>query len=650
MTLDRPFPAPEDRVSSKPKANSSKLWGTWLSGCVVAIADKLDEDEWRSEKVRAWVEGWGGRFLSDMDDSVTHLLCTEEKFKKKILHVQKALKNKGTKIVMNDWLEDSINKKAVLRSLPYQLDEKAKKEAAKERKAKKNAQCAQNALDYVDERFWHVYSDTTYFRYQVELKRNDPESGNVGEKHLLTLWQSNPKPMNYLCTTIFTKRFKPAIRQQLNESPVDLAEGLKMFEAFFKKRTGISWDDRIEKMGTTGPHLYQYQPPSGGKPLGLIKGRPASIFGNKRSADSLDTLDHADKKEEQVDHSPIHTNGAERPAKRPRLEAVEETHVADHNGHDSGYESEADAQGVQPFAEILADEAPNEAQDLPDINDVVDEALAAIENLSDGQPDNDAADDDNHAPESVVAYNETDATPYHGETVDIVSHHAGVHGEEAERGGILPPGMNYDGACSDDQEGGEGEDMGEEEGEQEVIVISDDEEEEEEKQEEQEEVAADVDDDIDESKDDEARDDEAEDKQTGDEEAGDEQVGDDEAGDDDEANDEETNDDEPLENTEEEAAAMDSLYDEIQHRDFQRLLLHFFLYYSFFLRRRRRRPPSHQIRPRRLLARSDPRAPPVALVRGQGAGDLRRGPARRRPRARQPGLPHRSRVREVGRL
>lgn len=29
----------------------------------------------------------------------------------------------------------------------------------------------------------HIYSDSTFFRYEIELTRNDEESGNVGQKY-----------------------------------------------------------------------------------------------------------------------------------------------------------------------------------------------------------------------------------------------------------------------------------------------------------------------------------------------------------------------------------------------------------------------------------------------------------------------------------
>lgn len=75
--------------------------------CVVAIAGDLDDSAWKQEKVKQWVQYWGGTFSEIVDGNVTHLLCTEENFKKKVGPVRAALKNKATKVVVRDWLEDS---------------------------------------------------------------------------------------------------------------------------------------------------------------------------------------------------------------------------------------------------------------------------------------------------------------------------------------------------------------------------------------------------------------------------------------------------------------------------------------------------------------------------------------------------------------
>jgi hypothetical protein len=108
-------------------------------------------------------------------------------------------------------LNVAVNKKMRLKTLPYELTEKVKQENAKKQKLEKIERCASNAENYIDERkllrgcqgslildkhvlinitrkgFWHVYRDCTHFEYQVQLKRNDEESGNVSERHLLTV-------------------------------------------------------------------------------------------------------------------------------------------------------------------------------------------------------------------------------------------------------------------------------------------------------------------------------------------------------------------------------------------------------------------------------------------------------------------------------
>jgi hypothetical protein len=75
--------------------------------CVVSIAGDLDDHAWREEKVKQWVQYWGGTFSHIVDSNVTHLLCTEGNYKKKVTAVRIALKSKNTKIVLRDWLEDS---------------------------------------------------------------------------------------------------------------------------------------------------------------------------------------------------------------------------------------------------------------------------------------------------------------------------------------------------------------------------------------------------------------------------------------------------------------------------------------------------------------------------------------------------------------
>lgn len=191
---------------------------------------------------------------------------------------------------------------------------------------------------------------------------------------------------------------------------------LKTFRAFFKKKTGLAWDDRIEKFGSTGPELFQYRPPvrnlpspsavvrlspfllmssplfinssegsivlesdcsnleqqGGGKPVGLVNGRHASIFGsdgiaspgqqhqqnqaNNNNTQARDQNNSVvvinDRKRAREDHVAGNAagGGAKRPAKKPKHESA----VADHAtqevtvvaNSDSDDEATRDAKGM----------------------------------------------------------------------------------------------------------------------------------------------------------------------------------------------------------------------------------------------------------------------------------------------------------------
>ncbi|KAI0975999.1 hypothetical protein F4678DRAFT_482289 [Xylaria arbuscula] len=299
-----------------------------LKHYVVATAGDLGDFKWTEEDVKRWVQSWGGTFSNTVDNNVTHLLCTKANYKKKISPVKQALKNKVTKIVKPDWLADCTIKKKRLKTLGYQLDEEEKKEKAKKRKKEEMKKFSNNAEKYVDERFWHVYRDSTYFEYKIELKRNNEESGGVPEKHVLTLWESKAKPYNYICSTIHTKSKRQRRQQRFPDSPVEFDTALKKFQSFFKKRTNISWDDRVEKLGAAGPEYFQYQPPVGGKPVGLLSQRCAStsgkaaqpVNGSTEACNATDTPHKRPREEDVTDNETKKTADAERPAKKSRHE------------------------------------------------------------------------------------------------------------------------------------------------------------------------------------------------------------------------------------------------------------------------------------------------------------------------------------------
>ncbi|KAI1816814.1 hypothetical protein GGS20DRAFT_161387 [Poronia punctata] len=298
-----------------------------LKHCVVAIAGDLADPEWRAEKVKQWVEYWGGTFTSTVDNTVTHLLCTPENFKKLIPEVRTGLTNKSiTDIVERDWLQDSIGQKSRLNTLPYSFFEKAKQERAKALKVEKRLKALENWETHVNPDLWHIYRDSTYFEYRVELKRDNPEENIVGEKYLTSIWESNAKPYNYIVSTIYKKPRRKSIETKLSKSPSDLDTAFKIFKAFFKKKTGISWNERIDKAGTTGPDLFQYQPPGGGKPVGLLPNAETNGTASTQAKNITTPKGNQEEGEDKMhqrhpnlrQHEPDHDSW--NPAKRRRVE------------------------------------------------------------------------------------------------------------------------------------------------------------------------------------------------------------------------------------------------------------------------------------------------------------------------------------------
>lgn len=51
-----------------------------FKGVVVAVAGDLGLEEWNDENLARYVRSHSGRFSTDFDDSVTHLVATKKQF------------------------------------------------------------------------------------------------------------------------------------------------------------------------------------------------------------------------------------------------------------------------------------------------------------------------------------------------------------------------------------------------------------------------------------------------------------------------------------------------------------------------------------------------------------------------------------------
>ncbi|KAG7131734.1 hypothetical protein HYQ45_009712 [Verticillium longisporum] len=232
---------------------------------VLATAGPLP-GQFTEENLAMWIKQRKGQFVKDMDQSVTHLLCTDEQYKarKKIKRIKEA-QQKGSRIrvVHYDWFEFSCNRNKKLPEKEYYFDNLLAEERAKRRKQLAKARSQRNlAID-----LYRVFADVCPFEYQVELFRIFTDSfGTCKEKYVLYLFQSFAKPTLYWFGVKYYKKDdgKRWLLKAINRpSPCSrpFYTEFDKFKDFFRLKTGIAWHERITKAGTTESTYFQYTPP-----------------------------------------------------------------------------------------------------------------------------------------------------------------------------------------------------------------------------------------------------------------------------------------------------------------------------------------------------------------------------------------------------
>ncbi|KAL1855233.1 hypothetical protein VTK73DRAFT_8620 [Phialemonium thermophilum] len=237
-------------------------------GLVIALACPLD-GQWSETNIARWVALRSGVFSSEMTDAVTHLICTVKAFKDRVPRVKKALIG-GDKtrchVVTVDWLEDSCHKGRRMPEKPYLLTASIKEERAKRLQKERRARAMKLAEKFVNTNFYHVYSDSTHFRYEVTLIKNNEEEEIHGRRYILHLFESNAKPHLYWFAAKFYKKHRDSqpLFYRPSETPQLFDTEFARFKTFFQKKTGIQWDERLIKAGTMDQTYFVYHPPTGG--------------------------------------------------------------------------------------------------------------------------------------------------------------------------------------------------------------------------------------------------------------------------------------------------------------------------------------------------------------------------------------------------
>ncbi|KAK1848722.1 brct domain-containing protein [Colletotrichum chrysophilum] len=252
---------------------------------VLAAAGK---NEHEVEKLQTWTQMRKGRFSLDMDDSVTHLLCTDEQLKNRNRNkrIQEAMqKNKvkdkkiKIKVVHIDWFTFSCTHNKKLRECDYDFKAIKRREDIKLRKRKEEEARIRNAMvgqDWINPDLYRVFSDKHHFRYEIQLFRDtEDEYGAVHEKYELYLFESHAEPRLYwFGAKLYQKkddgvwRFR-AIERTSATCGVFKTE-FEHFKNFFEIKTKYRWGDRVLKAGTGEKTDFSYTPPTRGKPVGGI--------------------------------------------------------------------------------------------------------------------------------------------------------------------------------------------------------------------------------------------------------------------------------------------------------------------------------------------------------------------------------------------
>ncbi|KAK7967576.1 uncharacterized protein PG986_001853 [Apiospora aurea] len=239
-------------------------------GLVVATTGNVGQGRkgWAESDIQRYLESWGGKFSPDLDASVTHLLAIPEELqpKNRSARVNSALKRKNLIILSLDWFEDSFIETRKLPPDNYLLA-KGGRSIAESTRAKR---LREQKMAAREDEVGKTYPPP---EYEIVLTREP------GERYTLTLFESNAKPHMYQVGRIYyrSKGAKP-IRDRMEgpEAGGTFDAAFKEFTGFFRRQTGVEWDDRVAafrkgKNNVTG-RGFVYELPAGGKPIGLIKG------------------------------------------------------------------------------------------------------------------------------------------------------------------------------------------------------------------------------------------------------------------------------------------------------------------------------------------------------------------------------------------
>lgn len=282
--------------------------GKFLEGLTIAVTGTFGENRKREEYKR-WIEGSGGKFAPTLGPAVTHLVIAEDAWIAKPQMVTDAIEQEKLSLVKQAWLDDALqsHKKpvkkipnhqnwrlshtarpsgvkknvspasgskqndipAVSRSKMVQaLAEEGIKHASSKAKHHKRSKKQKAIASFIDGEFkksakaasqlisskdHHDYIDHSSFKYSIQLLRILHER-NLFERVQLRIFESNEVPHTYATVSSLTDIHGKIHSALLAQTGANFPTALRCFKAEFKARTGIEWEDRMNRCKRTKPN------------------------------------------------------------------------------------------------------------------------------------------------------------------------------------------------------------------------------------------------------------------------------------------------------------------------------------------------------------------------------------------------------------
>ncbi|KAF7502874.1 hypothetical protein GJ744_004969 [Endocarpon pusillum] len=262
----------------------------------------------KNDKIRLWVINNGGTFSTELNDAVTHLVCSKKAWKSYPDIVRDA-RRQHVKVISLDWLEDSLlsssrrpkpEKEYEWETIKRRQHEKEqaiqikKDNAIKEAIAKFDEHC----IDFeaqMQTSGYHPYTDADGFCYSIILVRTFLLENRL-EKLTLKLFESDAIPHTYACYVKYTR--KGASGREVLAIPGSSWEvAFDAFRKFFKTKTRKDWNDRLDgkpvpiSSDGNADDPFRYEPPQGRhEPRGLVEGKTRLERANEIKPDGDDSV------------------------------------------------------------------------------------------------------------------------------------------------------------------------------------------------------------------------------------------------------------------------------------------------------------------------------------------------------------------------